>query len=293
MSKNLQEGCAIDSVIALAFPGLQILSNERKLETGDAFELAKKYVKTFYPKSSCSIIYGSYARHEQNNLSDLDLVVIVEEYGPGRGAEMVKDIFEGVRVESCIFTEAHFQEVLLREVVNGPGAFHAATTEGILLTGSNELIKNFRKVANKCHAKKRLHTDPIVLRLRTQVSFHLLKLSMLRDHFEKIQYATFVYFELCQSILFVETGVAVGVNRMHNEFSAIDKGSAESLRLAYLNVCVNGRTDEFIGVAEKLLARAGGACWSKVTEPFVRKKGLAGFVNFMDMIRVKYFMAFS
>src|SRR5471030_276747 len=175
----------IDSILEKAYPGLKILARTEILPTLVALEIAKTYVKENYPQSRCALLFGSYARNEQNLYSDLDLLVILPKFAPGRSSEMVRTICSGIRVEVFLMTEATFRDALLKEKMSGLRIFYSAITEGIALTGPVELITKLQNTAQSLCQKTIKQPDVNASRaIRSHMTNQLIKLSYAQNHFD-------------------------------------------------------------------------------------------------------------
>ena len=252
----------IDSILEKAYPGLEILARTEILPTPVALEIAKTYVRENYSSCRCALLFGSYARGEQNLSSDLDLLVILPKFAPGRSSEMVRTICNGIRVEVFLLTEATFMDALRKEKMSGLRIFYSAITEGIALTGSVELIAKLRRSAQTLRPKIIRQPDVNASRaMRAHLTNQLIKLSYAQDHFDRVQYASIIFNSICTAVIKFEAGEVCYFGRLHKRLREHDPAGAAELQAAYLTICLNGDTGDFVNIVAKFLMRLGGVAW--------------------------------
>lgn len=269
----------IDSILEKAYPGLQRPASNEILSTPDALDIARTYVSENYADCSCALLFGSYCRGEQKLFSDLDILIILPKFAPGRGPEMLRTIRNGVRVEVFLLTEKAFSDALAAEQMVGGKIFYSAITQGIVVGGAAASADRLRRSAELQHQhqdeRKNLNTK-VLDSMRVQITQHLFKLSYAKEHFDRVHHAAMVFNSICLAIIKLETGEMVSVEHLPKKLRQHDPAAAQTLQCAYLKICMDGDTSDFINSAGALLDRLGGPAWWGVCEPIrVGRPGLS------------------
>lgn len=271
----------IDSILETAYPGLKMIDRTDILATPVALEIAKTYVQENYSACRCAVIFGSYARGEQHLYSDFDLLVIVPKFAPGRGPELVRTICHGIRVEIFLLTEETFIDALLKEKMSGVRIFYSAITEGVALAGSVELIAKLQDMARALCPKIIKQADANASRpVRSHVTNQLIKLSYAQNHFDRVQYASILLNAICTAVIKFEAGEVCYLGRVQKKLQEHDPAGAAELQAAYLKICLDGDSGDFIRVATKFLDRLGGAVCQVIPEPLDKTSRSRQIVHF-------------
>jgi predicted nucleotidyltransferase len=257
----------IDSILEKA--GLNSLASTEILSTPDALNVARTYVRENYPECRCALLFGSYSRGDQRLFSDLDILIILPKFAPGRGPEQLRTIHSGVRVEVFLLTEKTFSDVLLTEKRLGTKVFYTAISEGVFVGGAAglaEKLKHSAKLLFQDARKMFLDADSLAS-MRVQITNQLLKLSCAEEYFDRVHYAAHAFNALGLAIIKVETGENISVDKFPKALREHDPAAAQAFQSAFVKVCTTGEASDFIDSAGALLDRLGGPAWSGVSGP--------------------------
>lgn len=256
----------IDSILEKA--GLDRLASNDILSTPDALNLASRYVKENYADCSCALLFGSHSRGDQKLLSDLDVLVILPKFAPGKGPEMLRVVENGARLEIFLLTEKTFSDGLISEKNMGMNFFYSIITEGLVVAGEEKLAQKLRNLAKLEYQDVPKISDMVsVVMTRVQITTQLLKLSCAKEHFDRVHYAAHAFNAIGMAIVKFETGENIAVEKFPKRLSEYDPVTSQAFQSAFLNLCKTGETDDFINIAGALLDRLGGPAWAGVTVP--------------------------
>lgn len=256
----------IDSILEKA--GLHGLESNEILSTPDALDIARKYIRENYAECRCALLFGSHSRGDQKLFSDLDILIILPKFAPGRGPEMLRLVESGVRLEVFLLTEKTFSSALISEKNLGMKFFYSIINEGIVVGGAAGLAEKLRHLAKLQHQDERKITDiDSLVSMRVQITTQLLKLSCAKEHFDRVHYAAHAFNAIGLAIIKIETGENISVEKFPKKFSEHDPAAAQAFQCAFLKVCTTGETSDFMNSAGALLDRLGGPAWSGVAVP--------------------------
>ncbi|HWW73163.1 MAG TPA: nucleotidyltransferase domain-containing protein [Duganella sp.] len=276
----------IDSILEKAYPGLHRSESKEILSTPDAVNIASTYIRENYAECRCALLFGSYCRGEQKLFSDMDILIILPKFAPGRGPEMLRTIRDGVRVEVFLLTEKTFSVALAKESSVGLRIFYSAITQGITVGGAAGLADKLRHSAKlQFQDKRKISAVNSMGSMRVQITNQLFKLSCAKEHFDRVHCAAVVLNSICLAIIKFETGETLSFEHLPKKLREHDPAAAQTLECAYLKVCMNGDTNDFINSAGALLDRLGGPAWSGVSEP-IRLGGPAWLRVFAPIMQV-------
>jgi predicted nucleotidyltransferase len=263
----------IDSILEKA--GLHSLASNEILSTPGALNIASTYARENYAECRCALLFGSHSRGEQKLFSDLDILIILPKFAPGRGPEMLRIVENGVRLEVFLLTEKTFSDALISEQNLGMKFFYSIINEGIVVAGAAEVAEKLRHLAKlqKQDERKIADRDSLVS-ARVQITSQLIKLSCAKEHFDRVHYAAHAFNALGLAIMRLETGENISVEKFPKKFSEHDPAAAQAFQYAFLNVCTTGDTSDFMNSAGALLDRLGGPAWSGITVPIRLPAGL-------------------
>ena len=109
--------------------------------------------------------------------------------------------------------------------------------------------------------------------VRAHVTNQLIKLSQAQNHFERVQYATILLNAICTAIIKFEAGEVCYLGRVQKKLRQHDPACAAAMQAAYLTICLDNGTGDFIEIASRLLDRLGGAVCQLTPEPLDKPAG--------------------